>query len=240
MNTTKTELGHEGANLLSPNTGSSESADTNGSTITEQAAPQVSKDDFKQEQVKPSWPSEAEKQQAREARAEAAAESVYTKFVDVTDDWDLDFSKVPKEFAWAKNKILEKYSNPMVEEPTNQAPIDVNSAIENKFLEKEFDSAVTRILSNDDLTDEQKADIKSEYLSMSRWTMSVQALEKAHELVTLRSWARKVIGGMPNIGKPSVDWSKKSTITNEQLSQLSQSEYNAASDKIEKWLMAVV
>jgi len=55
----------------------------------------------------------------------------------------------------------------MEEVPTNHAPMDVNSAIEAKFQEKEFDSAVTRILSDGDLTDEQKADIKSEYLSLS-------------------------------------------------------------------------
>jgi len=55
MNTTKTELEHEGANLLSPNTGSSESADTSDlSTVTEQAAPQVSKEDFTQKKEQPS------------------------------------------------------------------------------------------------------------------------------------------------------------------------------------------
>lgn len=237
MNTNNTEL--ESGVAPSPNTDVAKSVDM-GSNTPEQSKPKVSKNDFMQKQETKSQPSEEETRKAREARAETIADSVYNRFVEVDDNWHLDFSKVPKDQLWAKEIIQKKFQNPLVEEPRYQSPIDINSLVDQKFREKDFENEVSNIISDDSLTDEQREEIKQEYLTLSKWTNNPDALRKAKELVQLRSWSKKIIGSMPNLWKPSVDWSKKSVITNAQLAEMSQKDYEHYTDLATQWKITIV
>jgi len=236
MNTNSNELEHGN---MSPNTDVAESVDASSNAI-KQSSPKVSKDDFIQKEKPVVQVDEAELQRARERKAEEISDAAFNKFIEVWDNWDLDFSRLPKDLAWAKERIQKKFSNPMAVEPRYHAPQDINSIVEQKFKEKEFENEVWKMLSDDSLSDEQKQEIKQEYLELSTGTMNVRAFKKAEEIVRLRSSSRKIIGSLPNIWRPSVDWSKKSTISNEHLHALSQSEYNKVMDSVEKWHMSIV
>ena len=228
MNDTNKIESESDVKITSQNINIAEQADT--LKAEQLKSPKVSKEDFIQKQEVKTQQNDEIIQKEREARAESIADSVYNRFVEVDDNWSLDFSKVPKDMQWAVWRIQKKFQNPLAEEPHYQTPVDVNSIVEQKFKEKEFESEVSNIISDDSLSDEQKEEIKQEYLTLSKWTHNADALRKAKELVQLRHWSKKIIWNMPNLWKPSVDWSKKSVITNEQLSWMSQKDYERYTD----------
>jgi len=235
MDTNITEPEHGN---MSQDTKVTEPADTSRNTA-EQVKPKVSKEDFfPKETNKPNQEYDALKE--REARAETIAESIYNKHVTVDEDWELDFSKVPKDMLWAKERIQKRFQNPLVETQSQHArTTELKSIVEAELKQREFAQEVDRMVSDDSLSEEERDEIKREYTELAKTSYDVRMLKKAINIVELRRWSKKVVWSMPNLWKPSIDWSKKTTITVEQLSKLPQNEYNRISDLIEQKKMSI-
>ena len=195
----------------------------------------ITQEDFK---VTSEIKSNVDKETDKKIRADAIVKTVFDKFVSVDDNGSLDLSGVPAEYSWTKEHILKSASNPLEQKIQQHSMNDVENMFNQKLSEREFDWAIQKLVSDESLEPWEKADIRDEFLRLKNlWIRSdIIALQEAESKI--RNQNKKIIGTMPKIWRPSVQYSS-SLISQDKLSSLWQTEYNRVMGLIENWQMTI-
>lgn len=196
----------------------------------------ITPEDFK---AKAENKSTVDKDTEKKERADKIVKTTFEKFVSVDDNGSLDLSGIPNELAWTKEHILKSASNPLEQKFQQHSLWDVEEMFNQKLTEREFDWAIQKLVSDDSLEPWDKAEIRDEFIRLKGlWIKSdIIALQEAESKI--RNQHQRIIGTMPKIWRPSIQHTWTS-ITNDKLSSLWQTEYNRVMGMIEKGQMTLI